>query len=162
MNWNRQQLERLKSEGKIRDFSDLKSEFTPVKRTIGGVTVSKHWPKRSKEKDYIAWNLLYWTNQHCFTLQEEYKFHPERKWRFDWYIDMGHIKAGIEYNGIMSEKSRHTTISGYTGDLDKINAAMGLGIRVLQFSPLNYKNLISELNKLFENGNKNRAVDERV
>ena len=40
----------------------------------------------------------------------EYSFHPERKWRFDFAIP--EMKIGIEYNGIMSAKSRHTTITG--------------------------------------------------
>ncbi len=108
--------------------------------------------KRSKEKDFISWNLLFWSKENGFKLETEYVFHPTRKWRFDWYLE-GYkdgmvIQVGVEYNGIIAPRSRHLTISGYSADLDKINAAMGLGMRVLQFSPLNYTKLISELNKM--------------
>jgi hypothetical protein len=49
----------------------------------------------------------------------EYRFHPTRKWRFDYAIPERMI--AIEYNGIMSAKSRHTTVIGYSNDLEKIN-----------------------------------------
>lgn len=75
---------------------------------------------------------------------KEMKFHPTRKWRFDFAIES--LKIGIEYNGIMSEKSRHTTITGYSKDLEKINEAQKLGWKVFQYTPLNYKNLIEDLN----------------
>jgi len=76
----------------------------------------------------------------------EYSFHPERKWRFDFAIP--EMKIGIEYNGIMSAKSRHTTITGYSKDMEKINAAQKLGWVVLQYTPLNYKNMLNDLNEI--------------
>ena len=133
----------MKANGTIQGYQ-VKNPENRTKET-GGRVVAKHWEKRSKEKDYIGWNLLYWTNKNMVTLEEEFKFHPERKWRFDWAIES--MKLAIEYNGIMSEKSRHTTISGYTGDMNKINAAQAMGWRIIQLTPLNYKDLFTELNK---------------
>lgn len=46
-----------------------------------------------------------------------------------------------------SEKSRHLTAVGHTGDPNKLNAAQAQGWKVIQLSPLNYKQLLTELNK---------------
>lgn len=133
----------MKANGTIQGYQ-VKNPEKRSKET-GGRVVAKHWEKRSKEKDFIGWNLLYWANKNMVTLEEEFKFHPERKWRFDWAIES--MKLAIEYNGIMSDKSRHTTVSGYTGDMNKINSAQAMGWRIIQLTPLNYKELFTELNK---------------
>lgn len=78
--------------------------------------------------------------------ETEYAFHPERKWRFDFAIP--EMKVGIEYEGLMSEKSRHTSIKGFTGDTEKYNAAASLGWKVLRYTALNYKDLGRDLNGL--------------
>lgn len=138
-------IEKLQNQGKIKGYS-----YAKPRAKAYGRKQSKHFPKRSKEKNWMSWNLLYFCNQHALQLLEEYRFDTAgRKWRLDWYIPA--IKTGIEYNGIMSAKSRHTTITGYTGDMNKLNAAQQQGIRVLQFTPLNYKQLLTELNKLVQN-----------
>ena len=65
-------------------------------------------------------------------LVREHKFHQVRRWRFDWaYPDH---KIAIEYEGLMSRKSRHTTISGFTADCEKYNSAAQLGWRVYRFT----------------------------
>ena len=73
----------------------------------------------------------------------EHRFHPTRKWRFDYAIP--ERKIAIEYNGIMSSKSRHTTVIGYSNDLEKINQAQLLGWKVLQYTPLNVGQLVDDL-----------------
>jgi very-short-patch-repair endonuclease len=54
-------------------------------------------------------------------LEHEYKFHPSRKWRFDF----AHVatKVAIELEGGIYGKSRHTQAQGYIDDCDKYNAA---------------------------------------
>lgn len=69
----------------------------------------------------------------------EYKFHDTRQWRFD--ISIPSLKIAIEYEGIMSRKSRHTTIIGYTKDCEKYNAATIAGWRVLRYNAINYKSV---------------------
>lgn len=62
----------------------------------------------------------------------EYRFHPGRKWRFD--IAFPQRKIAIEYEGIMTGKSRHTTITGFARDCEKYNEAVIAGWRVLRFT----------------------------
>ena len=76
----------------------------------------------------------------------EHLFHPTRKWRFDWVIPTH--KIAIEYEGLMSAKSRHTTIKGFSGDCEKYNEAVKLGWRVLRYTAVNYKNLDRDLKNL--------------
>jgi hypothetical protein len=101
--------------------------------------------KNSKEVLAITALITDWCQKQGLELISEYRFHPARKWRSDWFIK--ELNLLVEYNGIFSEKSRHTTHTGYTGDMEKINAAQALGFRVLQFTPLNYKTIIQELEK---------------
>lgn len=90
--------------------------------------------------------LTWWVIHENILVVKEHRFHPERKWRFDFAVP--DHKIGIEYEGINSEKSRHTTLTGYTGDAEKYNAAQALGWRVLRFTAKNYKKVISELRKM--------------
>lgn len=75
--------------------------------------------------------------------ETEYKFHPKRKWRFD--ICLPKQLIAVEYNGIFSAKSRHTTVTGYSKDREKINAAITLGWRVLEYTPLNYTQVVEDV-----------------
>lgn len=101
--------------------------------------------RKSKEKDWIQLNLQYWCNEHALTMVEELEFAPGRKYRFDWAIPA--LKCAVEYEGIFAGKSRHTTPKGYSGDTDKYNLAQSLGWRVIRLTALNYKNLITEIEK---------------
>jgi hypothetical protein len=138
--WNEQRVRELKGSGKIRDYHIPKTE------KVDGKMVAKHFQKRSKEKDWIGWNLLYWCNERCFGLREEFRFAEPRRWKFDWAIEC--IKVAVEYEGLFSEKSRHTTAKGFTGDTDKYNHAQALGWKVIRLTALNYKTMLQELNKL--------------
>jgi hypothetical protein len=111
---------------------------------IGGRKVVKHFPKGSEEKNWIEIILINWCQQRCLELYEEYQFTETRRWRFDWCIPS--LMLAIEYEGLMSEKSRHTTRKGFTGDTDKYNRAAQLGWQVQRFTALNYKTLIDALN----------------
>ena len=141
-------LDRLKREGKIRDYKVINDH---PKSCNGGRKVTRHWTKRSKEKDWLSWNLLYFCNEHALVLEEEYLFHPERKWRADWFINTKSHKVLIEFEGLMSEKSRHTTVTGYSGDTEKYRTASMMGFVVLRYTVMNYRSVISDLNKLLNN-----------
>ena len=72
----------------------------------------------------------------------EHKFHPVRRWRFDYAIP--EIKLAIEYNGHSgfvgkSGASGHSSIKGLTNDAEKLNSAIGCGWRVLQFTALHFR-----------------------
>ena len=63
--------------------------------------------------------------------EQEYHFHPTRKWRFDFaYPDK---MIGIEVEGGVWTQGRHTRGGGFTGDCEKYNEAALLGWVVLRF-----------------------------
>ena len=64
--------------------------------------------------------------------EQEYKFHPKRKWRADFHI-VGK-KILVEVEGGVWSGGRHTRGKGYIGDMEKYNAAVVMGFQVLRFS----------------------------
>lgn len=75
--------------------------------------------------------------------KKEYKFSQTRKFRFDFYIPS--LNLGIEYDGLFSDKSRHTTVTGFTGDCDKMNHATILGYKVLRYTSMNVSQMGADL-----------------
>ncbi|HFF2644350.1 DUF559 domain-containing protein [Acinetobacter nosocomialis] len=66
------------------------------------------------------------------SFEQEYKFHPERKWRADFLITG--TKILIEVEGGIWSGGRHTRGKGYLGDMEKYNEAAAMGYTVLRFS----------------------------
>lgn len=64
--------------------------------------------------------------------EREWRFHPTRKWRFD-FAYPSH-KIGIECEGGTWGKSRHTSGVGYRKDCEKYNQAAAMGWAVLRFT----------------------------
>ena len=64
--------------------------------------------------------------------EQEFEFHPTRKWRADFHLKSKKILVEVE-GGIWSN-GRHTRVKGYLGDLDKYNAATMMGYQVIRFS----------------------------
>ena len=64
---------------------------------------------------------------------KEYKFHPVRKWRFDYAI-IDH-KIALEVEGGVWTGGRHTSPKGFIGDMEKYNTATLMGWRVLRVTP---------------------------
>lgn len=56
---------------------------------------------------------------------KEYKFHPVRKWRFDYAI-IDH-KIALEVEGGVWTGGRHTSPKGFLGDMEKYNTATLMG-----------------------------------
>ena len=65
--------------------------------------------------------------------EKEWKFHPVRKWRFDYSIPK--YKIAIEIDGGVWTYGRHNRSTGYLADMEKFNAAAALGWVVLKFTP---------------------------
>jgi hypothetical protein len=76
----------------------------------------------------------------------EHQFHDVRKFRFD--VAIPALKLGIEYEGIFSEKSRHTAPKGYSTDCEKYNLATVEGWRVLRYTALNYQNMFQDIHTI--------------
>jgi hypothetical protein len=53
--------------------------------------------------------------------EKEHRFHPTRKWRFDYALP--HHGVAIEYEGLYSRRSRHTSVRGFREDCVKYNEA---------------------------------------
>jgi very-short-patch-repair endonuclease len=62
----------------------------------------------------------------------EYRFHPVRKWRFDYcWPD---VKVAAEFEGGVHIGGRHSSGGGFEKDCEKYNSAALLGWRVLRFT----------------------------
>lgn len=66
--------------------------------------------------------------------QPEFKFHLDRKWRFDYALGVEHGLIGIEIEGAVWTRGRHTRGAGFINDMEKYNHAAMMGWRVLRFS----------------------------
>ena len=74
--------------------------------------------------------ILLWKEIEGQSLQEEHKFHKDRRWRFDF----AHKKAkvAIEIEGGIWGQSRHTKPVVYIKDCEKYNAAIFNGWAVIR------------------------------
>lgn len=71
----------------------------------------------------------------------EFKFHPERRWRADYfwpYAAHGNDIA-LEVEGGVWTKGRHTRGSGFVKDMEKYNAMAAMGIRLIRLTPQQVK-----------------------
>lgn len=94
------------------------------------------------EKDNMKFTLL----DLKLPFVQELVFFKGRRFRFDFAIP--DYKIGLEYEGINSFKSRHTSITGYTRDTEKYNLAVCNGWRVLRYTALNYTDMRRDVLKL--------------
>jgi len=80
----------------------------------------------------------------------EYRFHPERQWRFDLAIPQ--LMLAIEYHGHSAfqggKQSGHSTVIGLTNDCEKINQARVLGWTVLAFTTFHFREADRQRHKL--------------
>jgi very-short-patch-repair endonuclease len=63
----------------------------------------------------------------------EHRFHPTRKWRFD-YAWEGH-RVALEVEGGVWVGGRHTSGAGFVKDMEKYNEAACLGWRIIRCQP---------------------------
>jgi very-short-patch-repair endonuclease len=68
---------------------------------------------------------------HGLRPEKEYRFHPSRKWRFDFAFP--DRMAAVEVEGGVWTGGRHTRGSGYIADCEKYNNAAALGWFVFRF-----------------------------
>jgi very-short-patch-repair endonuclease len=65
--------------------------------------------------------------------EREFRFHPIRRWRFD-YAFLG-PKLAVEIEGGTWQGGRHSRGAGYEADAEKQNTALGMGWRLVRYTP---------------------------
>lgn len=130
--WTIQDLERIAARG-------VKVEGIAIK------TVQKK-PKAKQKEAKALQEMKQWLCSFKIPFESEYRFHEFRKFRFD--IALLEHKLAFEYEGIISAKSRHTNMKGYTRDADKYNLAQSMNWRVIRYTALNYRNFLSDLKNM--------------
>ena len=101
---NRQVIKKTKKSRQTANASQIRDVFTVICKTDLGVECVK-----------------------------EYKFHPERRWRFDYAIP--EYKIALEVEGGVWTQGRHTRPQGFLGDVEKYNQATLMGWRVFRTTP---------------------------
>ena len=66
--------------------------------------------------------------------EREYRFHPDRKWRFD--LAWPDNRLAVEIEGLTRSGGRHQRMAGYTHDCEKYREAAKAGWRVLRYTSI--------------------------
>lgn len=147
MNWSKKDIDKLNLKNNLK-LSTKSTNILSQKHLING--------KISVEKESIEKILWYYKREGLIDdYVKELEFHDKRKFRFDWAIPSLHL--AVEYEGLFSKKSGHTTKSGYTSDCEKYNLAQLNGWVILRYTAINYKDLEKDL-KLFLKTRKNNTT----
>lgn len=78
----------------------------------------------------------------------EYRFHPIRKWRFDFaYVNQ---KIAIECEGGIWNGGRHSRGVGLTQDCEKYNCATLMDWKVLRYTTNTIYNIPDDLRKIWK------------
>ena len=132
MNWTKKDIENI--------LKDVKYVLIP-QDTKKGVKIPK---SIGKYKLHIRSVL----EKSGLEFKTEVRVSPKRLFRFDWACKEKMI--AVEFEGIISEKSGHTTIGGYSKDCIKYNLAQCLGWKVLRYTVVNYMDIEDDLKKLIQ------------
>lgn len=65
--------------------------------------------------------------------EAEHRFHPVRRWRFDYAAP--ELRVALEVDGGVWQYGRHNRAAGYLRDMEKMNAAAAAGWLVLHTTP---------------------------
>ena len=65
-------------------------------------------------------------------IEKEFRFHPTRRWRFDYAVPS--LKIAVEVDGGVWTGGRHINPAGYINDMEKLNNAAAMGWLVLRIT----------------------------
>lgn len=77
------------------------------------------------------------------------------QFRADFYIPS--LDLLIEFEGVNSKKSRHTTLLGYTKDCEKYNLMSLAGYKLIRYTIINIHNVEADILALI-----NKTVERRI
>lgn len=81
--------------------------------------------------DYQKWLPQVLKKEGLSGFESEFKYHPTRKFRFDWAWP--ELKLAMEIEGGIFSGGRHTRGAGFLKDLEKYNFAIEYGWSVLRY-----------------------------
>lgn len=143
-------IQTLAREGKIKGFSANKPRPKITYRENGQIKEGTIPRSRPQGLLWLDYNLAYWCNQHSVSLEQEFRFDRDRKWRFDYAIPA--LKIAVEYEGgIFMERSGHNSAAGIQRDIDKYTRAQALGWKVIRTTAANYRTALETLKQLHQN-----------
>lgn len=94
--------------------------------------LSKKRSRKAGNAEDLAFQLLHGLGL-ASTL--EYRFHPTRKWKFDVAVLGHHLAIEIEGGLFLPIRGRHNQGAGMRADIEKYNAAVIRGWRLLRVLP---------------------------
>jgi hypothetical protein len=110
--------------------------------------------KGSKAKEWMNEQIFAWCQEKGFMYSCEFQFSETRKFRSDFMVHSVELqfrmKVLIEYEGLNSDKSGHTTFLGYSENCIKYNLATVEGWDLLRYTAKNYKNVIADLDAIYQ------------
>lgn len=142
----------------IKDLENLKSKGLGVDG-VKSPAAANIKPKKAKLPKPEPKGLIFMKNYLRMlkvVFETEHRFHEVRMFRFD--IAIPEMMLAIEYEGLMSEKSGHTTVNGYVSDCEKYNLAQLDGWTVLRYTAKNYEDFPNDFEIIKEN-DKNRLFN---
>lgn len=142
---NKTDVDRLLKAGKIRGFT----EHTGISLPSYEKALACNKTKPSMAKNGFKLALLLYCMNNNKPLFIEQMFHGKRKWRLDFLIP-GPRPLALEYEGIYSEKSRHTTMKGFVEDGIKYRALAIAGITLMRFTAKDWKSVIEDLTNFYK------------
>lgn len=149
--WTDKDLKAVQERGMTFE-GQIKISDKEMKRILDIVNdgTTKKVEKLSIEKNTIEFILKAFQQQGLIPeYVKEHQFDLQRKFRFDYAVP--ELKLAIEYEGLMSDKSGHTTIAGYSKDCSKYNLATAQGWKVLRYTALNYSDLAQDIELFLRN-----------
>lgn len=103
--------------------------------------IPKQPPQTTHVPDYL------WASAGLPIPQREFRFDPVRKWRIDFaYPDK---KLAIEIEGGIFTHGRHARVGGFLSDIEKYNALVKAGWRLLRYPPKRIN--FAEIFKVYNN-----------
>lgn len=95
---------------------------------------TKKTPEEKKaERLKIQKNVVQFYKDHGLEAVPEFRFHPQRNWRFDYAFPK--FKVAIEVQGGLFIRGGHNRGAGYLQDMEKFNHAAAVGWLIIQCQP---------------------------